>query len=217
MLNEFQGHLVSNGVSKEPAAALFYKETLNKFAFDFNYYTNDLDGAAIRKSERAFIHLQRTLAVNLSERKIWKDAFLHRETAVEALGAVHLLLHGIWAFKIDSGGQRTDLVFKEEFTDATLGEARMASEGLVLTEWKLVKDAKETNNKSQEALNQARIYSTESLAELELRKYRYLVMVSLNHLKNLPDDLVENNIKYRYINIAIEPENPSTRSRKSGP
>ncbi len=214
VLNKFQGHLVNNTTSKEPAAALFYKETLNRFAFDFNYYTNELDGSVLRKSERAFIHLQRTLAVNSSERILWKDAFDRHETAIEALGATHLLLHGVWAFKIDSGGQRTDLVFKEVFTDTTLGEVRMASEGLVLTEWKLVKDIKETINKSKEAYNQAKIYSAESLAELELRKYRYLILVSLKQLKDLPEDIVEDGIKYRYINIAIEPENPSTRSRK---
>ena len=214
VLTDFQGHLVNNSTAKEPAAALFYKETLNRFAFDFNYYTNELDGSVIRTSERAFIHLQRTLTVNSTERIRWKDAFNHHETAVEALGAVHLLSHGIWAFKIDSGGQRTDLVLKEVFTDKILGEVRIASEGLVLTEWKLVKDLKEASKKSKEAYNQAKIYSAESLAELELRKYRYIVLVSLKQLDDLPDDYVEDGIKYRHVNIAIEPVSPSTRSRK---
>lgn len=214
LLIQFQGHLENSATSVQPGAILFYKEKLNKLAFDFNYYTKELDGSVFRKSERAFIHLQRTLVVNSNERKLWKDAFNTHETIIEGLGAAHLLLHGIWAFKIDSGGQRTDLVFEEKFSDSTLGEVRTASEGLVLTEWKLVKNPKDTNNKSMEAHKQAKIYSAESLAELELRKYRYLVMVSLKQLEDLPEDFTENGIKYRYVNIAIEPENPSTRSRK---
>ena len=214
VLKSFKDRLVRNTTSREPAAVLFYKETLNRFSFDFNYHTNELDGSVFRKSERAFLHLQRSLAVNSEERERWENAFDHHETAVEALGAVHLLLHGIWAFKIDSGGQRTDLIFKEEFSDSYLGAIRLASEGLVLTEWKLVKDPKDTATKMDEAYKQANIYSSESLTELELRKYRYLVMVSLKKLPDLKPDFVEDGIRYRHINIAIEIESPSIRSRK---
>lgn len=167
VLKSFEGHLVKNTTSRDPTAVLFYKETFNRFSSDFNYYTNELEGSVFRKSERAFIHLQRTLAVSPEERKRWQEAFEHHETAVESLGAVHLLLHGIWAFKIDSGGQRTDLVFEESISSSRMGEVRVASDGLVLTEWKLVKDVRDTISKSNEAYKQATIYSSESLAELE--------------------------------------------------
>ena len=60
--------------------------------------------------ERAFIHLQRTIVVDHDIRKKWKSAFNTGEIACERLGAVHLLSHGIWAFKADALGERTDLI-----------------------------------------------------------------------------------------------------------
>lgn len=197
-----------------PSALLFYKELFNKFCFDFNYYINELEGSVYRRSERAFLHLQRTLAVSEEDRKRWKKAFDDHETHIEALGSVHLLSHGIWAFKVESAKQRTDLVFQEEFTSNTYDSIRVASEGLVLTEWKLVKNINDATVKAQEAFKQASIYSAESLAETELTKYRYLVLVSLKKLNDMPEDFELNGVKYRHINLAIEIESPSVRSRR---
>ena len=211
LANKFDG---VTATAIEPASLLFYKEIFNRLRFDFNYFVNELEGSIYRKSERAFLHLQRTLAVNEEDRNRWKEAFKH-ETHIEALGAVHLLSHGIWAFKVDSAGQRTDLVFQEAFTTETLESIRVASEGLVLTEWKLVKKLKDAEAKSKEAFKQVSIYGAESLAETELTRYRYLIMVSLEKLNEMPQDFEENGVKYRHINIAIEIESPSVRSRKA--
>ena len=55
------------------------------------------------RSERAFLHLRRLLAVDRDVRAKWKAAYEGKqgEVACEALGAVHLLSHGIYAFKVD--------------------------------------------------------------------------------------------------------------------
>lgn len=197
----------------EPSSLFFYKETFNKLRFDFNYFVNELEGSVYRQSERAFLHLQRSLAVNEEDRNRWREAFKH-ETRIEALGAVHLLSHGIWAFKIDSGGQRTDLVFQEPLTRDALRSIGVATDGLVLTEWKLVKNEGDTVTKSEEAFKQAAIYGAESLAETELTRYRYLILVSLKRLTDMPKDFDEKGVRYRHINIAIDIESPSIRSRK---
>ncbi|HKV42078.1 MAG TPA: hypothetical protein VJX67_22930, partial [Blastocatellia bacterium] len=63
-------------------------------------------------SERAFVHLQRSIVVDSEVREKWKQAFKEGEPACEKLGSVHLLLHGIWAFKVHSTGARTDLVLQ---------------------------------------------------------------------------------------------------------
>jgi hypothetical protein len=74
------------------------------------------------RSVRAFEHLQRTLAVNADVREMWKKAFKETgETGCEQLGAVHLLSHGIFAFKAHADGGRTDLVFSETLDCRTSG------------------------------------------------------------------------------------------------
>src|ERR1700722_5384768 len=87
------------------------------------------------RSERALLHLQRSLIVDADISRKWKKAFGTNEVACEKLGSVHLLSHGIYAFKVDASGARTDLVFNEPPPDALLAQA---VEGMVLTEWKLV-------------------------------------------------------------------------------
>jgi hypothetical protein len=91
------------------------------------------------RSERALLHLQRILAVDPDVSAKWMEAFNTNEMACERLGSVHLLSHGIYAFKVDAAGARTDLVFNEPPPDALLTQA---VEGMVLTEWKIAKDAK---------------------------------------------------------------------------
>ena len=65
------------------------------------------------RSERAFAHLQRHFVADAECRDKWTSAFTDGEVACEALRALHLLLHGLWAFKVDNAGARTDLVFQE--------------------------------------------------------------------------------------------------------
>jgi hypothetical protein len=63
------------------------------------------------RSERSFLLLQRMLAVDDAVAAKWKDALDKGELACERLGSLHLLSQGIYAFKINAEGARTDLVF----------------------------------------------------------------------------------------------------------
>jgi hypothetical protein len=144
-------------------------------------------------SERAFSHLQRSLVVDATLRKRWRDAFDRG------------LLHGIWAFKGNAEGERTDLVYQER---VDLAAATRSSEGLVLTEWKKATSDGEAQSKFRDAHMQARLYARGILAGTELTRVRYLVVVSERRV-SMPDDPVEGGVVYRHINIAIEPDSPS--------
>ena len=85
-------------------------------------------------TERAFEHLNRSIVVDSGLRQRWQAAHDRNEPACEALGGVHLLSHGIWAFKAKGPKAETDLVYQEPPTD--IGRIKRSSDGLVLTEWK---------------------------------------------------------------------------------
>jgi len=92
---------------------------------EIEYYLSDFETVASKKTERAFLHLQQSIAADETVSSKWKDAFSAGEAACEKLGAAHLMLHGIWAFKIHASGARTDLVFGyfvSEFLFLFLGE-----------------------------------------------------------------------------------------------
>lgn len=202
-----------SGVQKEPSAVAHFASKLQKLKSDFNYLTSDLEGTAVRLTTRAFLHLQRSIVADASVREKWKYALNQNEIACEKLGAIHLLQHGIWGFKVDSFGERTDLVLGEALTDQRLGDVYLSAEGLVLTEWKTATKSNCTQ-KYQEALTQAERYARGSLAAIELKRYRYLVIVSEDYLDNVPPDHEKDSIKYKYINIAVDPTPPSTQARK---
>ncbi len=180
-------------------------------ASQISYLLSDNKQAIRNLTERAFLHLQRTIAVQESARKEWTNAFSKGETACEGLGANHLLLFGILAFKINAAGARTDLVFQEPIKTSDVSRS---AEGLVLTEWKVVKEEAETDRKAQEAIEQTKLYTDSALAGIELRNYRYIVLVSANQLLALPEDQIGDNVTYRHINIAINPLTPSQAARK---
>jgi hypothetical protein len=136
----------------------------------------------------------------------WKKAFSLDEPACERLGAVHLLSHGIWAFKASADGARTDLVLGEPLQ--VTSQLREASEALVLTEWKLAKSQAEVATKLKQALAQASQYSAGILAGFELSSVRYLILVSDNILP-MPPDVTVGEASYRHINIAVSPVVPS--------
>lgn len=170
------------------------------------YLLADTQHAIHRLAERAFMHLQRTIESNPAVRVDWKSAFEDGETRCEQLGATALLLHGIFAFKVNAAGARTDLVFPEPLR---LSDVALAAEGLVLTEWKLVRDPTQAIAKGREAREQTRLYASSALGGVELRSYRYIVLVSLHALHSLPEDCEEGGIKYRHINVQVDPETPS--------
>lgn len=167
------------------------------------------------RSAQAFEHLQRTLAANEHVRTQWLAAFRGAgETACEALGAVHLLGHGIFAFKAHAGGGRTDLVFPEP---VNVEKAIRSSEGLVLTEWKLAKSEAETPKAFVEARTQADLYKSGVLAGVELRGYRYLIVVTEKQAaaKDVPETETENGVTYVAVNLAIDPRTPHQESKRA--
>jgi hypothetical protein len=178
---------------------------IGAFETELSYVLSDTEQAIRSRSELAFAHLQRSIVVDEAFRKKWQAAFSAGETACEKLGAVHLLSHGIWAFKVNAEGERTDLVYKET-SDRFEGEQAYA-DGLVLTEWKKA-TSKDAEGKFEEARNQAHRYGQGVLAGNELTRYRYAVVVSEEQVQ-VPDDVTRDGIAYRHINIAVKPNSPS--------
>jgi hypothetical protein len=165
------------------------------------------------RTERALLHLQRTIAVDDDVSAKWKKAFDKNEMACERLGSVHLLSHGIYAFKADAIGGRTDLIFNEPPSEALLAQA---VEGMVLTEWKRAKDAKSAVDSVEQARIQAELYGQGALAGLELRSHRYIIVVTPKELPPGtigPDFRTTGGVIYRHVNIVIEPGVPSDVSK----
>jgi hypothetical protein len=181
---------------------------------EMSYLLHGRQEALRARSERAFLHLQRLLAVDDEVRKKWELNLRKGEVECERLGAVHLLWHGIFAYKIDAIGARTDLVFNERLAE-TYSERGV--EGLVLTEWK-ISDEKSGAKRSREARHQAERYQSGPLLGTELTGYRYAVVVSLNELPraDIPDDFPMGDVVYRHVNIALNPRTPSKFSRQEG-
>jgi hypothetical protein len=148
--------------------------------------------------ERAFTHLQYSIIADSHVRATWNSAFNEGEAACERLGGTHLLLHGIWAFKTNAPGEPSDLVLgtRLEITP----QVERAAEGLVLTEWKVVREPKELTSKAAEAFIQARLYGMGSLAGFELATRRYLVIVSKDRL-TMPQSRFEGLVRYQYENV----------------
>jgi hypothetical protein len=184
---------------------------LSAFEAEITYLLSNPQEQIRARSELAFSHLQRMIAVDDDVRTKWSKAFDRGEVACEQLGAVHLLWHGIWAFKVDAAGARTDLVFSES-SGGPDAEARFA-DGLVLTEWKLAASDAVGQDRFEEARQQAQRYAEGPLFASELLNYRYAVVVSRNQL-SVPDDFVIGASMYRHINIAVEPLVPSRASKK---
>lgn len=174
---------------------------------EVSFHLHDFDTSVRPAAERAFLHLQRSLVVDAEMQKRWLSAFdATGETGCERLGGVHLLLHGIYAFKTSAEGERTDLVLGDQLSiDSVL---RHSVSALVLTEWKVAHSAAEVLSKFQQAQKQARRYSKGILAGFELHHFRYLVLVSKDYLP-IPGDMLVEGVTYRHVNIAISPMSPS--------
>lgn len=179
---------------------------LTAFETEISFLLSDVQESIRARSERAFAHLQRSIVADRLFREKWQTAYGEGEVACEKLGAVHLLLHGIWAFKVDTAGARTDLVFQEPASD--LSNAQRYANGFVLTEWKKASPGDTSGRSFEEARLQAHRYSQGALAGSELTGYRYAVVVS-RHQLDVPDDLIEDVVVYRHINIAVDPRIPS--------
>lgn len=173
-----------------------------------------MDQNAIIRSHvsRAFRHLDRSLIVDGDVREKWIRAFREGETACEKLGALHLLAHGIWAFKANAVGERTDLILGTplEIDDELIGAAR----GLVLTEWKLVRQNDDPEAKKAEAKGQAIRYAGGGLAGFELERERYLVLVGETEFDRPKDEIVDQNV-YRVVTLFLTRPSPSVAARRT--
>jgi hypothetical protein len=184
---------------------------LTAFEAEMSFLLSDVQEVIRARSERAFLHLQRLLAVDADLRDTWSTAFEGKgEASCEQLGAVHLLWHGMFAFKGHAPAARTDLVFSEPIDVSVL---ERGVEGLVLTEWKVANEGNAAEC-FDTARTQARLYQQGILAGTELTGYRYVVVVSLNQLPNVPDNMNIEGVCYRHVNIAIKPRPPSVEARK---
>jgi hypothetical protein len=179
---------------------------LVSFRTEFEYHLSDTGAVAKRLSERAFSHLQWSIVADREFRRKWIEAFKKGEPACERLGAVHLLFHGIWAFKVNTEGEKTDLVFNDPILQSAPIER--TAEALVLTEWKRVLSPNKIATMADKAREQAARYTVGALGGVELAGYRFIVLVSKETLK-LPEDRLENGVVYRHVNIAVDPKPPS--------
>ncbi len=199
-IGQFRGHVQ------------FALTSLAAFKSEFSYIIADTQAVALRITERAFAHLQRSIIADDEIRKKWLSAFSDGETKCEKLGSVHLLSHGVWAFKAHAEKGRTDLILNEPLSDTSMIEK--TSTALVLTEWKVIRKSNELDAKIREAYEQTKIYTAGVLSGIELVNYRYLVMVSEKSMK-MPGDLIEGNVTFRHINLPVDPDTPSNEAKKS--
>ncbi|MBI4595550.1 MAG: hypothetical protein HY730_04130 [Candidatus Tectomicrobia bacterium] len=190
----------------------FALTSLAAFQSEFSYIIADTQALALRITERAFAHLQRSIIADDEIKKKWLSAFDEGEPKCEKLGALHLLLHGVWAFKAYAEKGRTDLILNEPLSDTSIIEK--SSTALVLTEWKVVRQNNKLEATIREAYEQTKIYTAGVLSGIELANYRYLVMVSKKSMK-MPADFMEGTIIYRHINVPVDPDTPSKEAKNS--
>jgi hypothetical protein len=185
---------------------------LGAFETEMSFILSDLQEMLRSRADRAFEHLQRMIVADQDYKAKWQTAFDRGEEACEQLGAVHLLLHGIWAFKANAKGERTDLVDQEPITD--FANIERSADGLVLTEWKKAKVGDDPAPCFEDARQQGAFYAQGALAGFELAAYRYAVVVSRQRVA-APDDRREGSATYRHVNISVDPDTPS-RALKTG-
>jgi len=188
---------------------------LAAFRSELEYLVRDSEVEGRSLTELAFEHLRRQLVVDDAVREKWRKAYNDHETACEKLGGVHLLSHGIWAFKVSAPGGATDLVFADPL-DQRLQVARRVARALVLTEWKLVRESDKIESKAGEARAQASNYIAGVLGDIEVRRTRYIILVCKSDSPP-PADVPVNGIVYRHIVIATNPQVPSAAARKRKP
>jgi hypothetical protein len=177
--------------------------------FEFLIHDTEIEGR--NATELAFEHLRRLIVVNAKIREEWAEAFKQREERSESLGAVHLLSHGIWAFKVTGSGAATDLVYREPLVQSPI--LQRTARALVLTEWKKATDDSTARAQSESAVAQARLYAGGVLGDIELKRTRYIIIVSPHLLGTLPD-VERDGITYRHVMISLSQEQPSVEARR---
>jgi len=209
-LQRYSAHIKDETVEGLPGLKLRLT-ALAALRAEIQYHLSDFEALAIKRAERAFLHLRQSIIADEELHRKWQSAFESGELACEKLGAAHLMLHGIWAFKVSAKGGRTDLVFGTAMLDSQT--VTQVADALVLTEWKLVRNVAQVERIAQTAREQIRQYSAGVLAGIELANYRYVVLVSEEQLPDLEDVQVGSG-KCRHINIPVSPLPPSKAARR---
>jgi hypothetical protein len=188
------------------SGVMAYTTVLASFRSEFDHLFADHDAVIRNTVALAFLHLQRSLVVDQELREKWEAAFAQNEYACEKLGAIHLLSHGIYAFKTDAAGERTDLILGDRLVidDSIIAGAT----GLVLTEWKLVRDGDQPEERRIDAKQQANRYSAGSLAGFELSSERYIVLVGRQEFDVVPRD-EHGAVLYKTVPIVLNRTVPS--------
>lgn len=211
-LNRFiQEVVIPDGVGGNHVSNVQTLAQLADFRAQFEYLIRDVEIEARAVTELAFEHLRRLIVVDADTRKAWCTAFDTHETHCEKLGAVHLLSHGIWAFKAQGDGAATDLVYNEPLNNFAR-ETAASARALVLTEWKRVTDPAALGAKAAEARAQAQLYAGGLLRGLELRSTRYVVLVAKSNLARV-EDVVDRGVTYRHIVVPVDPATPSVAAQ----
>jgi hypothetical protein len=179
---------------------------LSSLRAEMNHLLTSVDAVGRSLVARAFQHLQRSIIADPALSSVWQQAFDAGEVVCEKLGACHLLLHGIWAFKVAGKGERTDLVLGEPLRITET--VRAAAEVLVLTEWKVFKGQMKLGELCQRARKEAGLYASGVLAGFELASRRYVVVVS-EQRQTMPEPEPHGDVVYEYVNIAVAPAIPS--------
>jgi hypothetical protein len=156
--------------------------------------------------ERALLHLQRLMVADPDVQTKWLSAYRQGELSCERLGGAHLLHHGIYPIKSNATGERTDLILGNRL--AITSGLRRATEAMALTEWKVIRDPKKSDEIIDQARKQASRYAEGLLAGFQISSVRFLVTVSTDHIGQRDDELVDR-VVYRHFNIAVAPSVPS--------
>jgi hypothetical protein len=236
IVDQLSAFLSSHGASMPPGAAAGLKRFLDGYALvmkdpgikelaglklrltclaalraEVEYHLSDFEAVAARRAERAFVHLRQSIVSDETLRQRWERAFDLGEIACEKLGATHLMLHGIWAFKVDAKGGRTDLVLGESLSDGRTVAG--VADALILTEWKVVRAASQAHADAKSARLQIEQYTCGVLAGIELSRWRYVVLVSREQVPEM-DDVEIGSAKCRHINVPVSPLTPSEFARR---
>jgi hypothetical protein len=171
-----------------------------------SFLLSDNQPAIRARFELAMAHLQRSIAVDDDLRSKWQKAFEKGEPECERLGAVHLLSHSIWAFKVQANKAITDLVFPDR-TESIPGYVT----GFVLTEWKKATPDR-LDRAFEEARRQVGEYSAGALGGAELIGYRYVLLV-VEKQCTAPADVTTGQITYKAVVLAVNPMTPSQLAR----
>lgn len=173
---------------------------LGVFNSEMNYYLKDQEILVKENVRRSFHHLQRSLMADPELQRKWMVGFQESDHYVQKLGGLHLLMHGIWGFKVEENSERGDLISAGPIK---LEEVESSGSSLVMTEWARV-NPENAAEKARQAYAKAASYVGRDLPGTELRTERYLVLVSERPLA-MPRNATDGEVEYVYVNVALNP------------